>query len=87
MTHLIVGFFNGISIGGGVIISKYFGAKDKENVVKAIHTNFLFGIMASIASTVVGLILMPHILYMKAMLDFAQFSIFSHYFFLPVKIF
>ena len=45
-----------------VIISKYFGAKDKENVIKAIHTNFLFGIMASVASTVVGLLLMPHIL-------------------------
>ena len=62
MTFLIVGLFNGIAIGGGVIISKYFGAKDQENVVKAIHTNFLFGIMASIASTVVGLLLMPHIL-------------------------
>ena len=62
MTFLIVGLFNGIAIGGGVIISKYFGAGDKENVVKAIHTNFLFGILASIASTVVGLVLMPHIL-------------------------
>ena len=62
MTFLVVGLFNGIAIGGGVIISKYFGAKDKENVIKAIHTNFLFGIMASVASTVVGLLLMPHIL-------------------------
>ena len=44
MTFLVVGLFNGIAIGGGVIISKYYGAKDKENVVKAIHTNFLFGI-------------------------------------------
>ena len=48
MTLLIVGLFNGIAIGGGVIISKYYGAGDKENVVKAIHTNFLFGIIASI---------------------------------------
>ena len=62
MTFLIVGLFNGIAIGGGVIISKYFGAKDKENVVKAIHTNFLFGILASVAATVAGLVLMPHIL-------------------------
>lgn len=62
MTFLIVGLFNGIAIGGGVIISKYYGAKDKENVVKAIHTNFLFGILASIASTIVGLVLMPYIL-------------------------
>lgn len=62
MTFLIVGLFNGIAIGGGVIISKYYGAKDKENVVKAIHTNFLFGVLASIASTIVGLVLMPYIL-------------------------
>lgn len=62
MTFLIVGLFNGIAIGGGVIISKYYGAKDEENVVKAIHTNFLFGILASVLSTIVGLVLMPHIL-------------------------
>ena len=62
MTFLVVGLFNGISIGGGVIISKYYGAKQEENVVKAIHTNFLFGIIASVLSTVVGLVLMPYIL-------------------------
>ena len=31
MTFLIVGLFNGISIGGGVIISKYYGADDRRN--------------------------------------------------------
>lgn len=62
MTFLIVGFFNGIAIGGGVIISKYYGAKDEVNVVKTIHTNFLFGIIASVLSTIVGLIMMPYIL-------------------------
>ena len=62
MTHLIVGLFNGIAIGGGVIISRYFGAKEEENIVKAIHTNFLFGILASILSTIVGLVLVPHML-------------------------
>lgn len=62
MTFLVVGLFNGIAIGGGVIISKYFGAGDKESVVKAIHTNFLVGIIASVLSTVVGLVLMPYLL-------------------------
>ena len=55
LTFLIIGFFNGIAIGGGVIISRYYGAKDEKNVVRAIHTNFLFGIIASVLSTVVGL--------------------------------
>lgn len=59
---LIIGFFNGISIGGGVVISRYFGAKDEESVEEAIHTNFLFGLIASILGTIVGLILVPQML-------------------------
>lgn len=62
MTFLVVGFFGGISVGGGVVISRYFGARDEDGVVKSIHTNFLFGILASVLSTVAGLILVPHIL-------------------------
>ena len=34
LTFLIIGFFNGIAIGGGVIISRYFGAGDRENMQK-----------------------------------------------------
>lgn len=62
LTFLVIGFFNGIAIGGGVIISRYYGAKDEENVIRAIHTNFLFGIIASVLSTVVGLLLVPQLL-------------------------
>lgn len=62
LTFLVIGFFNGIAIGGGVIISRYFGAGDESNVERAIHTNFLFGILASILSTVIGLLLTPHML-------------------------
>lgn len=62
LTFLIIGFFNGIAIGGGVIISRYFGAKDNENVRKAIHANFLFGILASVLATAAGLLFVPRIL-------------------------
>lgn len=62
LTFLVIGLFNGISVGGGVVISRYYGAQDEENVVKAIHTNFLFGIIASVFSTVMGLVLIPHVL-------------------------
>lgn len=62
LTFLIVGFFNGIAIGGGVVISRYFGANNEEKVELAIHTNFLFGIIASIVATVVGIILIPVLL-------------------------
>lgn len=59
---LIIGFFNGVSVGGGVIISRYFGAKDGKNVSSAIHTNFLFGLLASVGATVAGFLMVPYIL-------------------------
>ena len=62
LTFLIIGFFNGIAVGGGVVISRYFGAKDRANTQKAIHTALLFGILASLAATVVGLLLVPTLL-------------------------
>ena len=45
LTFLVTGFFNGVAIGGSVIISRYFGARDEENVTRSIHNNFLFGIL------------------------------------------
>ena len=62
LTFLIIGFFNGIAVGGGVVISRYFGAKDRANTQKAIHTALLFGILASLAATVAGLLLVPTLL-------------------------
>lgn len=62
LTFMIIGFFNGIAVGGGVIISRYFGAKEEENVQKAVHNNVLFGIVSSILATIIGLTLVPHIL-------------------------
>lgn len=62
ISFLIIGFFSGIAVGGGVIISRYFGAKDKTRVEWAIHTNFMFGILASIAATAIGLFLVPRLL-------------------------
>ena len=59
LTFLIVGFFNGIAIGGGVVISKYFGMKDRECIERSVHGNFLFGILASVLATAVGVLLAP----------------------------
>ena len=62
LTFLVTGFFNGVAIGGSVIISRYFGARDEENVTRSIHNNFLFGILISVLSTAVGLLLAPRLL-------------------------
>ena len=62
LSFVVIGLFNGIALGGGVVISRYFGAKKEEQTSLAIHTNLLFGILAGILSTVVGLILVPTLL-------------------------
>ncbi|BFK07527.1 MATE family efflux transporter [Faecalimonas umbilicata] len=55
----MVGFFNGISLGAGVVIARYFGAREKEKVQDAIHTTVAFGIVAGILLTAIGLIMTP----------------------------
>lgn len=59
---LIIGFFNGVSVGGGVVISHYFGARDKKNISRAIHANVLFGLLASVGATIAGFLMVPYIL-------------------------
>ena len=62
LTMLIIGLFSGIALGGGVVISRYYGAHDTENLRKAIHTNILFGLVAALACTALGLLAVPQLL-------------------------
>lgn len=62
LIFLMVGFFNGIAMGAGVVIARYFGARDSENMQKAIHTIVAFGIVGGLALTALGVWLAPHML-------------------------
>ena len=62
LIHLFIGFFNGAATGAGVVISRYFGAQDRERVRKAIHTNVLFSLFCGLFLSLVGVLLTPHIL-------------------------
>lgn len=62
LIFLLVGFFNGTAMGAGVIIARFFGAKDHENVKKAIHTDLAFGILCGAIMTLIGVIFAPQIL-------------------------
>lgn len=62
LIFLLVGFFNGIALGAGVIISRYFGAKDYENLKKTVHTDVAFGLVSGMLLAVVGMLLTPQIL-------------------------
>ena len=62
LIHLFIGFFNGAATGAGVVISRYFGAEDRDRVRKAIHTNVLFSLFCGLFLSLVGVLLTPHIL-------------------------
>ena len=59
LIFLLVSFFNGTAMGAGVVISRYFGAGNQENVSKAIHTNIAFGLVSGIFLTVIGVLFTP----------------------------
>ena len=59
---LFIGFFNGVSVGAGVVIAKYYGAKDEKRLRIAIHTNLAFGVVCGLLVTVLGLSFTPQIL-------------------------
>ena len=58
----MVGLFNGIAIGSGVIVAKYYGARDIPNLQKSIHTTVGFGLICGVILTIVGIIAAPQIL-------------------------
>ena len=62
LINMMVGFFNGMAIGAGVIISRNFGARNREALDRAIHTDLAFGLSAGILMTVLGSIFTPTIL-------------------------
>lgn len=59
LIFLFTSFFIGTATGASVLISKYFGAKDYENMRKAIHTDIAFGLASGIILTVLGYFLAP----------------------------
>ena len=59
LIFLMVGFFNGIAMGAGVVVARYYGARQTDRLQRAIHTDVAFGIVAGILLTIIGLILAP----------------------------
>lgn len=59
LIFLMVGLVNGISMGAGVVIARYYGARDRERMQKTIHTLLAFGLVAGSLLTVVGMWLSP----------------------------
>ena len=84
LIFMMVSFFNGVAMGAGVIIAREFGAKQYDNMDKAIHTSIAFGMAAGTALTVVGVVFTPLILqWMRTPADVLPQSVvyFRYYFY------
>ena len=62
LIFLMISFFEGLAVGAGIVISRYFGAGQKERVSHAIHTDLAFGVVSGLFLTVIGILFTPKFL-------------------------
>ena len=64
LIYLLIAFSLGASVGAGVIVSQYLGAKEKEGVHKAVHTAMTISIILGLILTAGGILLSRKLLVM-----------------------
>lgn len=64
LIFLLIGFFQGLSAGAGVVIARYVGAGDEKHVKISIHTTVALGLVSGVFLTVVGILFTPAMLRM-----------------------
>ena len=62
LIFMMISFFHGVAMGAGVVIARAFGAKQYDEMGKAIHTAVAFGLVTGTLLTVAGVSLTPMIL-------------------------
>ncbi len=62
IVNMMVFFFNGFSIGAGVVIGQYFGARDMEKLHRAIETTMAATFLLSLLFSVLGVLLVEPML-------------------------
>lgn len=60
--NTLVLFFNGVSVGAGVVVSQYFGAGDHSKLRKAIKTSLILTSIFSVLFTLIGVLGSPFML-------------------------
>ena len=63
ITTLVVGFFNGMSIGASVIVSRAFGGGEHEELSRSLRTSFSFAVLIGLLFSVVGSLGAPLLLW------------------------
>ena len=66
ITNMMVFFFNGFSVGAGVTIGQYFGARNMEKLHRAIETTMAATFLLSVIFSVAGVLLVKPLLRMMS---------------------
>lgn len=66
LCFLLISMFNGLSIGSNVLIARYLGAKEHENIEKAVHTAITMAAISGLILTVLGFFLSKPMLQLMA---------------------
>ena len=69
IVNMAVFFFNGFSIGAGVIIGRYFGAKNMERLHDSIETTMATTFVCCVLFTIIGILGVPFMLNFMATPD------------------
>ena len=64
LIYLLIAFSQGASVGAGVIVSQYLGAKDEDSVHKAVHTALAISIILGLVLTAGGILFSRKLLIM-----------------------
>lgn len=51
---LLINLFGGLSIGAGVVVAQYFGARDRRNTSRAVHTAVFVSLIGGLALSVIS---------------------------------
>lgn len=60
--NALISFFGGLSMGGTVVISQFFGAKNEKGVHNAVHTILALTFFCAVFVTAMGMIMTPYML-------------------------
>ncbi len=64
ISQLVVGFFNGMSIGASVVVSRYFGAGRHERMSASMRTGFAASVLLGTVLSVAGIFATPWLIRM-----------------------
>ena len=60
--NMLIGTFLGLSVGAGVVISQYYGAKQEQKVSETVHTALVMTAILGVLFTFIGVLMTPPML-------------------------